>query len=546
MKKYLFITIFGLLLFAGQSEAATFYINSECNTPGNGTTATCLNDGNDSYDNLDDFTETARTAGDLAIVRRVASGSQNGTDLNFTSDGTFTSPIRIEADYDNAWGDFASSSQTYTPVRGSKAMTASTTISDIAAGDWIYVYNDKSRRKEFAYEVASVVDNILTLYLPYKGDSLGAGQVLTIMPDAPVWGTVTYNFSFLFATDNGWSLSGLSIMGTNSSGQINIAQSAGFFFQDLILTGNGSGDAGILSNSSSGGPIYVSKFRILDNISAGIQIPNEGGLIAYISDGYFDGNNGSGAIGFKFSDGLVYIIDSEFVDYDTGTAATIKNNTSGNAWGSALIYARNLTFVNCVTLLDFNGPTIDPLAKIFVEDFGSTVGNNKMFGFAKDSKVIASSSLSERDTLTVRAGGGVSSIKIVPTNNLAVSNDKSAMIKMFEYPIYLNTSQTTITTYFKPGSTASWSADPTASQLFIELDVLASSSKAFRYTKRSTGTIDMNGSSDWQSLSITTIASQSGNAYLRGWYGKPQESVGTSTSDANTFFVDVEPTITQP
>lgn len=99
----------------------TYYIDADCGTPGDGTTATCNGDADDSYDELDDFTEVARSAGDIAILRRGTTARyDNSSDLLFTSDGTIVSPIEIQADYTDIWGDFASSSQTYTPIFGSK------------------------------------------------------------------------------------------------------------------------------------------------------------------------------------------------------------------------------------------------------------------------------------------------------------------------------------------------------------------------------------------------------------------------------------------
>jgi hypothetical protein len=56
--------------------------------------------------------------------------------------------------------------------------------------------------------------------------------------------------------------------------------------------------------------------------------------------------------------------------------------------------------------------------------------------------------------------------------------------------------------------------------------------------KKSTGTIDMNGSTSWQSLAVTAQPGQVGVVYLRGWYGKTKES-----GKANTFYIDPVPEV---
>src|SRR3990167_89208 len=90
---------------------------------------------------LDQFTENARSAGDKVIIRRGAVQMDDGTDLLFTSDGTITNPIIIEADFDNLWRDQVdlSATATATLTFGSKTVTFASDISGVlAAGDWIY------------------------------------------------------------------------------------------------------------------------------------------------------------------------------------------------------------------------------------------------------------------------------------------------------------------------------------------------------------------------------------------------------------------------
>ena len=115
------------------------------------------------------------------------------------------------------------------------------------------------------------------------------------------------------------------------------------------------------------------------------------------------------------------------------------------------------------------------------------------------------------------------------------------MLKLFEYPIYANTTSKTYSVFFNSTSTANWTTDPTASEFWIECEYWAhpvSTGTTTRAVKRSTGVIDFNGSTAWQSLSVACQPTASGILYLRGWYAKPQESGVT-----NAFYVDVTPEI---
>ncbi len=544
MKKYLIITIFGLL-FCGNAHGATFFIDSQCNTPGNGTTATCSGGANDSYDNIDDFADVARNAGDTAIVRRVASGSQNGTDVTFSSTGNLNSPITIEADYSNSWGDFSSSSQTYTVARGSKQMDASGSITGIAAGDWIYVYNDKTNVRDFAYEVATVSGTKLTLYFPYKGNNPGTGLTLTRMPAAPIWGTIAGDFNWSMSDDNYWVLAGIDIRSTDAvcaldTGTTNPSQ---IVARDMILEGNDISTCAIHAINFLN---YYSKIRNNDSVN----FLSQGGTAM--------------PVGGTFKDILVDCDADDTIFFANTTTNFVLWMTDVVASGSCGATALNTTGIG--NSFDFNfrnysGPSSLPInsrvvgiSGLFkIEDFQNILGSNSI-GFHNNDQGgnIASASQPYKKTLsTLRVGGGSSSIKILPpggTVSTGISSNfyPQSFIKVFEYPIYLNTSQTTFNTYFKPDNIASWSADPTATQLWVEIDVLASASGAFRYTKKSTGVVDFNGTAGWQSIPLTVIASQSGNAYLRAYYGKPKEVLGTTTGDANLFYVDTKIDITQP
>ena len=121
-------------VFAMPSDtfAATYFIDftngSDANT-GLGTTSAL------AFRTLNQFANNARAAGDVAFIRRGTASTTYVVATTFTTDGTLNSPITVSADYDALWPtDFATSSQTYTPVFGALTMEANTTITGISAG----------------------------------------------------------------------------------------------------------------------------------------------------------------------------------------------------------------------------------------------------------------------------------------------------------------------------------------------------------------------------------------------------------------------------
>ena len=116
----------------------TFYIDSDNGNDGNNGTSTGT-----AWLTLNKYTENARLAGDIAILRRgLATDYDNGSDLLFTSDGTVVAPITVTADNANAFSDDVDLSVTATATLtfGSKAILFSAAITGvISVGDWIYV-----------------------------------------------------------------------------------------------------------------------------------------------------------------------------------------------------------------------------------------------------------------------------------------------------------------------------------------------------------------------------------------------------------------------
>ena len=504
----------------------TYYIDADCATPGDGTTATCNNDGSDSYDELDDFTEVARSAGDKAILRRSTTANyDNASDLLFTSDGTMVNPIIIEADYANAWTDDVdlSGTGTATLTFGSKTITFSADISGVlSAGDWIYAASDDA--KNFSYEVATVSTVTVTLYLPYKGAQAGSGKTMTNMGDAPIWNIAAGDYQWLWSLDVYWKIQGIHIRGTDSFGILRPYNASVNEFKDVILEGNGVGDKGAyLGDSNAITSVFFDKIRVF-NCVWGI-ITQEFGTKVYIKNSLFDGNSIASSYGiYNYQeDGTVYIEETEFKNY------IYDLDCFGVTW-----FLRNVIVSGSIyQFYNHKGPN-NIAYGVFVEDHNGVVGDNRIYSlFSTGNSDIVNK---QSETTTVRSGGGNTSIKVTPSTRLGSVWEYSRLL-LFEYPIYAETTSKTYTVYFKTNATADWTNDPTNSELWIEAEYWGHATNNHRRILKSTGVIDFNGSTAWQSLTVTVQPSQSGILYLRGYYAKTKEA------QSNIFYVDVAPVI---
>ena len=477
---------------------------------------------------LDQFTEVARSAGDKVIIRRGANQCDDGTDLLFTSDGTIANPIIIEADFDNLWRDQVdlSGTATATLTFGSKTVTFASDISGVlAAGDWIYASGDSN--KEFAYEVESVSTVTATLYLPYKGDQAGAGRTMYNMQDNPIWNTAAGDFQWNFDTDEYWKVQGIHIRGTDVNGIVEVDSCVGHNFQDCIFTGSGSGDAAT-ARSDDFFCIIMKKCRSINCLYA---IYNQGDSygLTEISESLFDGSSiasGFGIVGQNPSAGDCVVTETEFKSF--GGADIGKENTE-----VSLIKLRNVILGSTTEIASTS--TLGIYSIIGIEDKDGTIGNNIFHG-PKGVFSNRNAAVFQSETTTVRAGGSNKSIKVTPTTNMTTIWDFNKLM-VFELHIYATTDSKTYTVYFKTNDTADWTADPTASELWIELEAWGHATNNFRKITKSTGVIDFNGSTAWQSLTVTVAPAQAGVAYLRCWYAKTKEA------GSNIFFVDPIPTI---
>lgn len=492
----------------------TYYVDGDAGNNG----SDGLTTGNAWLD-IDQFTENARSAGDICIVRR-ATTIDNASDLLFTSDGTIGNPIIIKADNDNAFSDDVdlSATATATLTFGSKTITFSADISGVlSAGDWIYAASDDS--DDFAYEVLSVSTVTVTLYIPYKGAQAGAGKTMTNMLANPIWNTASGNFQWNFDVDYAWQVRGIHIRGTDVNGNVELDGCLGHEFFDCIFEGNGSSDKGINSNDD-GSIIYVSKCRFFNHDNSH-RIGGAASALAVFRDCLFDGNSVSFSQFVTQNNwGKDTCIDCEFMNFgseDINMSAT---------QGIQEIYLRNCVMDGATEIsvdIGLGG------GRVFVEDHDNTLNDTRYFS---RHAVADTTPMYQSETTKVRSGGGAITLKVTPGAGLGTNVLGRQLL--FEYPIYATTDSKTYTVYFASNATTDWTANPTASELFIELEYWAHSTNKSRSITKSTGSIDFTTDTDFdQTLTVTVAPSQTGVAFLRCYYGKAKES-----GKSNVFFCD--------
>lgn len=536
---YIFILFIGIGIFPKYGYTTAYYVDetSGRSCAGAGTATTT------AYCRLDQFTEAARTAGDIVFLRRnIATTTTRGDDLNFTSDGTIANPLIISADNDNLWNDASTTAQTYTVAVATSTLIASATITGVQAGDWFYIvgdctqtYNSTSLNQcDFFYEVAWISGTQLGLYLPYKGNQTGAGNALVNMGKNPQWNVGAGDFQWNFDTDDFWLVKGMDIRSTDVNG-IEIDSSYGHLFADTILITDRTTD-GAITLQDDDFFLKLKKYRS----------ESDRGFIAYVAVDVY------GAITIQDSIATLGATATQYCIGSGGTASgavmaniyvydtVCRKGTGGDilepVGTGGLLFARNLSLQSSTEL----GLATSPFTSLFFEDYDGIIGKNLQTNVGAGTNDNLSLLLSTTSASFIRSGGGATSIQVIPTTNTTSKWDFNK-IKLFEYPIYTNTTSRQYDVYFVSTSTSAWSVDPTNTELWIECEYWAHDTNATstRKIKKSTGTVDFNGSVTWQALSVTCQPSQTGILYLRGWYAKTKES-----SRMNEFFVDGKPVIT--
>lgn len=533
MKKLLFAFAFALLCLPTGADATAYYINFQCAdtaTCGNGTATTT------SFSGLDEFADVARTAGDIAFVRRGVASTTAITDVIFTSDGTLNNPITITADYDNLWGDFATSSVTFTPVFGSKFMATSASTTDAYPNKWIYVagdcyetYNRTTLNPcEYAYEIEAASSTGIQLYLPYKGQQTGAGLSIRVMPSAPQWNITTGDFQWVMSVDDYWRFKGIHIRGTDASCGFASSNNKGTTLFDMVISGNGVTDCAL----GSSGVRNIFKLRVF-----GVQTFMNNATANYIKDALVDCNNvGLSAARTSTTEGNHL---SFFDSYEVRNCIS----TLDNGGASVINIFRNFRGANTQATLSGNFTA----SFLFEDKFSVTGLNSTSYNFVTSNTV---SSTTVSDTSNLRAGGGPTTMYVLPpsgTGNTGISTNYFPLsyIKLFEYPIYTDTSSKTYTMYFMATSSTAFTVAPLTAtaagsstpEMYIECEYYNASSGADRFLKRSNTAAAFTADGTWYGISVTCQPTQTGILYLRGWYGKPNDG------GSNWFFMDTTPVV---
>ena len=515
---------------------ATYYIDSDSGSDSNNGTGTGT-----AWKTIDKFIDLSTlAAGDKAILRRgrstaYSSGGAAAVQI-LAKDGDFNNPIIIEADYGDSWSDFGISSQSYTATFGSKTLTASTTITGISVGDWIYNSTDGDNSKDFAYDVAAVSGSTLTLHLPFKG-STGSGKTLKVMGSAPKFNSgLDTGFSssayrnLRIVGRKNWLFQGLHLTLVNQSDDIAgqcilFDQSSLFVFKDCFFRGNNHSGSSMIKVNDDCSEIILRKCRgrSLQSIDS---VGTKGAFEGSIYDCLFDGktNVNYGVYLGTWDD--LKIHESEFISHNT---ADIR--LGGGSDRAPELKGRNIKFGATGDNFLMHGNT--PFASVKIEDYDNVKGDTQQF--STFNITVTGDPIIQSNTSVKRSNDF--SIKVNPPQNLSTNWDFSR-IKFFEIPIYATTAARTYKIYFNSSATANWTANPTASELWIEIEHWGHASNNFRTITKSTGTVNFTGSTAWQSLSVTATSAQAGMAYLRAYYAKGKES-----SKSNLFYVDPLPEV---
>ena len=475
------------------------------------------------YTSIQAFANAARSAGDCAFVRNGRASTTNMSDITFTSDGTLNSPICLSGDLDNLWNTFATSTQTATLTFGSTTITMSASTTGIVANDWIYVAGDCYERvgpttinpcvmEDIVnyYEVQSLTGSTITLYKPYRGNNAGAGKDLRILGKLPQWGITTTDFQWVSSADNYWIVAGFDIRGTDSVCNINETSSLGFTWRLLILQTDGTTACSMTTRSAMNQHVNLRGMggNFISGARSGTVLKDVYHDCNNVASTFFVGAMGSGGI-LTYADDIIVVncpVDWSSTTADNGYRYWIKNYKGDGVWGT----------------LTGAGYT-----RGYFTDYNNSTGT--AYQISNQVSANANSTTTVATTTNLRVGGASQAMYVFPptgTGNTGLSTNffPDSFIKLFEYPVYSDGSSKTYSMYFQSASTSAFTTDPTASQMWLECEYYGGDVNAERIIKKSTGVLDFNGSSSYQSLSVTCDPGQSGQVIIRGWYGKPREA----------------------
>lgn len=476
---------------------------------------------------IDNFTENARNAGDIATIRRGTTQPAAG-DLAFTSDGTILNPIVFEADYDDFWGDEATASETATLSFASKTIGFTGDISaEITTGSWIYETSENNR--DYSYEVASINTRTIGLYLPYKGNQAGAGKTIEIMPASPIWNDAAGGNQVIFTTDNYWKAQGVAFHSTDVAGVLTIDSCTGHVFRDCTFWQQ-NGTRIVLNMTDDMVHSWVHKSRIHGGAQGLGASGGLAGLRMLFSDCLFDGLNNANSGGYVPGEyDNVEFRDCEFQNYALGD---IVHTNSLVAYG-ATIKGRNV-LLNSVTPIDQN--QLGGWLEFKFSDHQGVPGAAENYNSLGDTEGTPNF---QSTVGTLRTNGSLVSIQVNPSTELS-TNWKYSWLELFEQSLRLATTGAhTAEIYVRTETTGNWTATPSASELWIEAEFYSHTSNAHRELIKSTTTVGFDASIAWKPLSVTFTPAQPGVAFLRCYYAKTKEG-----GKSNVFFVDPLPVMT--
>jgi len=496
----------------------TYYLDTDAGNDGNAGTSTGA-----AWLTLAKYTTTTTLSpGDILICRaNTATTAWDGAaDLVFDDDGTYDVPIYIQPDWDDAFGDHVdlSVTATATVTAGSRTITFSADVSSVvAANDWIYVSGDNNR--DFCYIVETVSTVTVTLRLPYLGDNAGSGKTMINMGSWTIAGTTTATNQAVAIQDY-WNISGLHCK-NNSTNNGFFDWGVGYpqYHHHLHFELGSTTTGGAYSPSGTTDTVgYFNDITVFNGMFCAV------GLSAsfYVRNIDVDLNNKAGTAAEVFPVSTRLVGDNIRVRNINGASTRAVQNA--NQTEMADIRLRN--FEGTYTT---NGTFVArPNSRASFEDDQNTVSATSYYFADPSTPFIAD------NTTTVRSGGSNISLEVTP--NIYINTFDWSLQTLLDIPIYTDTAARTYSIYFRPDATANWTADPTATELWLELEYWTAND--FRRIIKSTGTIDMNGSTTWTALSVTATPGQAGMAYLRVKYGKTKESGKT-----NVFLIDPIPVI---
>ncbi len=387
----------------------------------------------------------------------------------------------------------------------------------IVAGAWIYVTGDDA--EEHAYEVASVSDPTITLFLPFEGTE-GSGKTLVVMKSAPVWGAAAcFAFDITLNGDSYWRLQGISFKSSDSTSLFDFNSVVGLIVKDCIITTTTATEIYDGGSSASLEKIFIIKSRHIDYEA----IIDRVGQSNYNFDRCLFDGNGAGEFMEVVDTGRLIVTQSEMKGHSQDIEAPFERI------GPVPCNFRNVIFGSTT---EFNDVGNDGGAlTLYIEDYDGSPGVSGQHGGKSPSDTVF---FLATDTGVTRSGGSDVSLIITPSIHLGTSIMSRYLI--FDYPIYATTASKTYTIFFKSKATTEWTSSPTAAQLYLEFEAWGHATNNFRKITKSTGTVDMTTDTDFdQSIAVTVAPAQVGVAYLRLYYAKAKEACKD-----NIFYIDTK------